>query len=345
MSLDADTLHPSQRYGYREENAGDGRHFEGRHAMHHEHSPRSPATSSVSSSNWASRRDSLATQTSQTSSTSTSATSCSPSVTSSVTMTDLGATLKQGLRIHCDQAASPEDQWRLQEKERASLVPSTPWASSLVQLPTRKGSMAGILECREGLPAKATNPISPPLPSKNTWSQASTPSTSQPTTPSVNHKSSLRSRLPKMGISYSRRPSDTPSHASSLTSHSMASSSPSSSSKLSGQSLTPSQPSTTRASLAAFSINKLRATRSTPLLRRKILSQLPAIGQVDPKSMPEEDVDAKTVSTRYQAADPGLVPPLVTPGYRKGSLPELPARFDNGIRRRASFLPTSMRRT
>lgn len=260
-------------------------------------------------------------------------------------ITDLGATLKQGLCIHQDDYNTSEENI-LNEKELPDLVPSTPWASTLVRLPTRKSSMVGLLDTKEGK-AQQQHISSSSFHPKDTspTSKSSTPSLPQSHNLAQSQLSSLRSRLPKMGTIYARRPSDTPSHTSSSTSSSTSPSLPFSTRK----SLSPpaSAQMKPQNSLASFSINRLRSTRSTPLLRKKVSSQLPIIGSDSQSHIIEaqDSVEASGLSENETGAvNASLAPPPVIAGYRKGSLPELSTRLETGMRRRASFLPTSMRR-
>lgn len=261
-------------------------------------------------------------------------------------ITDLGATLKQGLCIHQDDSNTSEEDL-LNEKELPDLVPSTPWASSLVTLPTRKSSMVGLSNTNEGTQQQYISSSSLQPQSTSPPSKSSTPSPPQSRNLAHSQLSALRSRLPKMGTIYARRPSDTPSHTSSF-SNTTSSTSPSLRFST-RKSLSPpaSSQMKTQNSLASFSINRLRSTKSTPLLRRKLSSQLPVISANSHlQTIEAQDLREASGLSKGEtgAVNASLAAPPVIAGYRKGSLPELPTRFEMGMRRRASFLPTSMRR-
>lgn len=263
-----------------------------------------------SSSECTSQRDSLATNTSQASSAGTSAACIYPSLEETK---DLKASLEQGLGI-----TSPGIKGnRLLPKDRIDmrgLVPSTPWATSLVMIrPPRESSLPRrIVESDE----QASSAI---------FQKDVLPAC----TPNI-QENIMRSKLPSFGFSNSRRPSETPSCASS---HDSTMSSDQASPKFNNASNLRSKPISTSSSssLTNYTMNKLRNVRSTPLLRRKISSQLPI----------EESNggnDKNVGSSIHHSHDIML-------GLRKGSLPEVPPkRIESGIRSRASFLPTSMRR-
>jgi hypothetical protein len=264
-----------------------------------------------STSGWASRRDSSATNTSQASSAGTSAVCPSPSL---VEKDALNATLKQGLGI-----LSPglvDDLSSVKTTTGTSdLVPSTPWASSLVIIrPPRESSLPRrVVELdEEASSATYQNSV---LPAYSTTTKQNT----------------TRSNFPSFGFNNLRRPSETPSYASSQ--HSSTCSDHQASKQFSTASILHAKPvsSSSSSSLTDYTMNKLRNVRSTPLLRRKLSSNIEG-------SMQGSNGGNDTTGGP-------IPPPNLTMGQRKGSLPDVPLkRVDNGIRRRASFLPISMRR-
>lgn len=281
-------------------------------------------------SNWTSRRDSLATNISQSSSAATSAAcpaSCRALPSHNLQEEDLGATLKQGLGIQCHDHPVVDVKTLENRGDKSPLVPSTFWASSLIKIrPPRSSS---ILSQDQNTVTDNTQ-ISQP--SKKT-------SKTLPVYLLSPQEPSIRSKLPT--FANLRRPSDTPSI--SFSSFSSLSSSPVLHSTSPHQSPNPSSPilqqRARQASLASFSINRLRSTKSTPLLRRKGSSnQLLMLPTGDEPILGGDDTEkAKGLH--------GLGMDL---GYGKGSLPEVPmkGRYEPGmiVKRRSSFLPASLRR-
>lgn len=350
LSLDADTLsthHSENTYSH---------HTRRYHQTSSDHSPDPDASPISSSSNWTtSRRVSLApTEISQASSAGTS-TFTSPGGLSTVE-SNLAATVKHSPKTEDDQR---------HETSRKGLIPSTPWASSLVTI--SNSGLAPSLR-RPSLQPSSTKedtvvklpPRKSSLQQLNQYSvQQQLPMKTLDISPSQSQSQShslIRSRLPKMGMmpNFTRRPSDTPSHASSTQSTSSSSKSVYNTPRLLNGHRSPGSPSGAssvgvsngdgggnRATLAAFSINKLRTTKSTPLLRiRKSSAQLTSVNGIPmQRGQSQSDMMSKE-SDKEENEKEGMD----QFGIRKGSLPDISNRSDPLMRKKTSFLPSSMRK-
>lgn len=354
LSLDADTLsthHSETTYL---------RHTRRYHQTSSDHSPDPDASPISSSSHWTtSRRDSLApTEISQASSAGTS-TFTSPGGLSTVE-SNLAATVKRSPKTEDDQR---------HETSRKGLIPSTPWASSLVTISnsasassnSRRPSLQPPMTKEDMIRKLPTRKSS--LQQLNQYNvQQQQPMTKIDISPSQSQIQShflIRSRVPKMGMmpNFTRRPSDTPSHASHASSVQSVSSLSSKSSGVS--SATPrtikihrslgsasgdgdgSIDGGNRATLAAFSINKLRTTKSTPLLRiRKSSVQLTSVGGI-PMQREQSQSDMMSKESDKEENEKEGMDQF---GIRKGSLPDISNRSEPLMRKKTSFLPSSMRK-
>lgn len=299
----------------------------------------SSATSSISG--WTDRRDSLATTTSQTSSNDTSTACRSPAVSVSG---GLNSTLKkQDLETLNEEFGESMRIPDCNAGDKSPLVSSTPCATSLVKIRSPRSS-----------------PLHAQIRKEEASSQAAVHEDSRSIVPqpTLTQHIASRSRMPTFGFTgIRRRPSETPAYGSldGELSPSMVDRSPvSSNGSLNKKTFSPPYPSgsSSSSSFASLTVNKIRNVRSTPLLRRKGSSQLRLLSA---NSILEQGGDCKEAyvadlegASKVRGDNPSLStlkPPFM--GVRKGSLPEVLKRYEgtaSTVQRRASFLPTSLRR-